>query len=100
MRTIYLDSEYRCHVTNDGTMTDIETDFFDGKCDAYIEATRFVPSEKSWTREDGRVFEGEASFPLIDSRVRAAYQEQYEANQTEMADMQEALALLGVTMDE
>ena len=37
MRTIYIDSDYRCHVTNDGTMTAVETDFFDGKCDTFVE---------------------------------------------------------------
>lgn len=37
MRTIYIDSDYKCHITNDGTMTAVETDFFDGKCDAFIE---------------------------------------------------------------
>lgn len=37
MRTIYIDSDYRCHVTNDGTMNSVETDFFDGKCDTFVE---------------------------------------------------------------
>lgn len=37
MRTIYIDSNYRCHPVNDGTMTAVETDFFDGKCDTFVE---------------------------------------------------------------
>ena len=37
MKTIYYDSDYKCHVTNDGTMTAVETDFFDGMCDAVTE---------------------------------------------------------------
>lgn len=37
MKTIYIDSDYKCHVTNDGTMTAVETDFFDGKCDTFVE---------------------------------------------------------------
>ena len=41
MRTIYIDSDYRCHVTNDGTMNAVETDFFDGKCDTFIEGYRY-----------------------------------------------------------
>ena len=36
MRTIYIDSEYKCHTINDGTMTAVETDFFDGKCDTFV----------------------------------------------------------------
>lgn len=37
MRTIYIDSDYKCHVADDGTMTAVETDFFDGKCDTFVE---------------------------------------------------------------
>lgn len=37
MRTIYIDSENKCHVENDGTMTEVQTDFFDGKCDEFVE---------------------------------------------------------------
>ena len=37
MRTIYIDLNFKCHSFNDGTMTAIETDFFDGKCDTFIE---------------------------------------------------------------
>lgn len=37
MRTIYIDKDYHCHTANDGTMTTVETDFFDGKCDAFVE---------------------------------------------------------------
>ena len=37
MRTIYIDTENKCHIYNDGTMTAVETDFFDGKCDAFVE---------------------------------------------------------------
>lgn len=37
MRTIYIDSDSKCHISNDGTMTTVETDFFDGKCDDFVE---------------------------------------------------------------
>ena len=37
MKTIYIDADNKCHIRNDGTMTAVETDSFDGKCDAYIE---------------------------------------------------------------
>lgn len=37
MRTIYVDSEFKCHVTNDGTMTAVETAGFDGMCDTFVE---------------------------------------------------------------
>ncbi len=35
--TIYVDSLYHCHRTNDGTMTAVETEFFNGKCDTFVE---------------------------------------------------------------
>lgn len=37
MRTIYIDSDYKCHVTDDGAMTAVQTNFFDGKCDTFVE---------------------------------------------------------------
>lgn len=97
MRTIYIDSEFKCHATNDGTMTEVETDCFDGKCNAFIEGYRFVPAGESWTREDGKVFTGEMVTPWKDHTILAAYQEQYEANLAEIEDMRNALNVMGVT---
>ena len=37
MRTIFVDAVYRCHITGDGAETAVETEFFDGKCDAFVE---------------------------------------------------------------
>ena len=45
MRTIYIDTENKCHIYNDGTMTAVETDFFDGKCDAFVEGYLCGPGE-------------------------------------------------------
>ena len=44
-------------------MTEVETDFFDGKCDTYIEGYRFVPYGETWVREDGVAFRGEMITP-------------------------------------
>lgn len=35
--TIYVDAEFKCHLSDDGTMTEIETEFFNGKCDEFVE---------------------------------------------------------------
>ena len=78
MRTIYLDHEYMCHVTNNGTMTAVETDFFDGKCDTFIEGYRFVPKDGSWTRSDGIVFRGEMITPWKDYKELDDAQREYE----------------------
>lgn len=75
---IYLDSEFKCHVTDNGTMTAVETDFFDGKCDAFIEGYRFVPEGESWTREDGVVFQGEMIAPWKDYAGLDNAQREYE----------------------
>lgn len=80
MKPIYLDSEFCCHTSNlNGTYRAVETDFFDGKCDAFIEGHRFVPAGQSWVREDGTEFRGPMVAPWKDDRILQAYQEQYEA---------------------
>ena len=84
MRTIYIDSDFKCHVTDDGTMTAVETDFFDGKCDTFIEGYRFVPAGEVWTRPDGKVFKGEMIAPWKPYSDLAAYQLQYERDQDEL----------------
>lgn len=75
---VYIDSEFKCHVTDDGTMTAVETDFFDGRCDAFIEGYRFVPEGESWTREDGVVFQGEMIAPWKDYAELDSAQREYE----------------------
>ena len=35
--TIYVDSLNHCYRIDDGTMTAVETDFFDGMCDTFVE---------------------------------------------------------------
>ncbi|HIR87235.1 MAG TPA: hypothetical protein IAC00_08865 [Candidatus Limivicinus faecipullorum] len=77
----------------------MESEFFDGKCTAYIEGYRFVPAGESWTREDGQIFAGEMIAPAEDSRILDAAQEAYEEAQKENADALAALEVLGVSKD-
>ena len=79
--TVYIDSDCKCHLTDDGTMTAIETDFFDGKCADYIEGFRFVPSGKTWTRGDGKVFNGRMFTPWKDFAGLDTAQRSYEQEQ-------------------
>lgn len=90
---IYIDQYFKCHINNDGTMTPVNTDFFDGKCDSYIEGYRFVPSGCTWTRSDGEVFHGEMIAPWKDWHELDDAQRQYEREQLE-AVMLENDALL------
>lgn len=91
-KTIYIDSEFKCHVTDDGTMTAVETEFFDNKCDAFVEGYRYVPEGESWTREDGEVFTGEMVVPWKDYSELDAAQREYEREV--LADAENALAIL------
>jgi len=56
MRTVYLDEQFRCFVSDDGTRLPVETEAFDGKCDAFVEGYRFIPAGKCWMRRDGTLF--------------------------------------------
>lgn len=97
MRTIYLDTDFKCHLENDGTMTAVETNFFDGKCKTFIEGYRYVPAGEVWTHEDGMEFPGEMVSPWREYALLSEFQAQYEELLAEQADMQAALAVLEVT---
>ena len=97
--TIFIDEDFKCHTMNDGTMTAVETDFFDGKCDEFITGYRFIPFGMTWTRSDGEVFHGEMIAPWKDSVLLNAFQAQYESLMEELEDMKAALAELEVRID-
>ena len=98
---IYIDEGFKCHTSNpDGLYTAVETDAFDGKCTAYIEGYRFVPSGSTWTRPDGVVFQGEMIAPWKDWRELDAAQREYERellSQYEQAlyEIEQALGVSG-----
>ena len=96
MKTIYLDNDFMCHLTNDGTMTEVQTEVFDHLCNNAIELMRFIPDGKTWTRPDGRVIHGEF-IQVTDSAKIDVYQRQWMEDQVQMSDMQTALEILGVT---
>ena len=95
MKTIYLNREFQCSVTEKtDTVQSIETDVFDGKCNAFVEGYRFVPQGQQWTREDGVVFEGEMIAPFKDSTQLEMVQSLYEQLAVEITDTQLAVAEL------
>lgn len=94
MKTIYIDSEFKCHVTSGEGMTPIETDTFDGKCDTYVEGYRFIPAGQTWTRADGAVFTGEMIAPWkpwaeLDAAQREFEREQYAALLSKLSEVYE-----------
>lgn len=102
---IYIDSDYRCHVDNDGTMREIDTpDFFNNKCRAFIEGYRVKPDGEIWVREDGEVFDGGMMIsPWVDYDVLLSAQAEYEQQQKTIREYEAALTeieeALGVTFE-
>ena len=94
MRTIYIDSEYKCHPLPADGRSAVETDFFDGKCDSFVEGYRFIPDGMSFFREDGKVFRGEMIAPWMPIVELDAAQREYERQM--LAEYAEALKVLGV----
>ena len=94
---VYVDSEFRCHVNQADGLTAVETDFFDGKCTAFIEGYRLVPSGQLWTNPDGITYAGEMIVPWKPYSELDAAQREHE--QEQMADMKNALDLLGVNVN-
>ena len=92
--TMYIDSDFKCHVSDDGTLRPVETDFFDGKCAEFIEGYRFVPSGETWTRSDGVQFPGEMVSPWKDYSALAQLQALYDRMLAQQQDMAAALAAI------
>lgn len=96
--TIYIDDDYKCHVSDADGRRAVETDFFDGKCPEWIESFRFVPADETWTRGDGEVFTGMMA-PWKDLSEAYAAQTAYVTAQNTQyeAALTEIEAALGVT---
>lgn len=72
---VYIDSNYKCHVSQGEGMTAVDTEFFDGKCRQFIEGYRFVPAGETWIREDGQAFAGGMIAPWRDYEILSELQE-------------------------
>ena len=82
---IYIDSDYKCHASNDGTMREFDVPFFDGKCDEFVEGYRYVPSGERWVKPNGEFFRGEMISPWKPYNELEKAQMQYELAQYEAA---------------
>ena len=79
MTTIYVDkSDYKCYVEPGDDRIEVETDFFNGKCAAFIEGYRFIPDGCEWTRGDGEVFRGQQVTPWVDYNMLAGFQKIFD----------------------
>ena len=97
--TIYIDSDYKCHTTEDDGYRAIETSFFDGKCPEWIESFRYVPAGETWVKENGEMFRGEMIAPWKDLSEAYAAQAAYVTAQNTQyeAALSEIETALGVT---
>lgn len=95
---VFIDNEYKCHTSNDGTMREIDIPFFDDKCDIFIEGYRYVPEGETWEREDGEAFKGEMIAPWKDYSGLYLAQLEYEVEQYKIA-MTEIETALEVTSE-
>lgn len=94
---IYIDNDCKCYAAAADGLREFDVPFFDDKCTEFIEGYRYVPCGESWTREDGEVFAGEMIAPWKNSVEFAAEQQAYEREM--LADMRNALSVLGVSVD-
>lgn len=97
MKRIYIDSDFKCYVASGEGLTQVETAFFDGKGDTYIQGYRYIPVDKTWTRADGTVFAGEMIAPWkpwdeLDAAQREFEREQYQAVSAQNAEYEAALS--------
>ena len=99
MKTIYIDSEYKCHISNpEGTfrevvLSDSARTFFSDKCTAFIEGYRLKPDGETWIRNDCHVFSGgEMITPWKDYDELDEAQRKYEKQK--LAYAENALAIL------
>lgn len=88
---LYIDSEYRLHTENDGSMREVNIEGFEDKCSEYIEGYRYVPPGETWLREDGVAFGDGMLAPWKDHSGLRVAQLEYE-----LADADEALREVGV----
>ena len=93
---VYIDADYKVYTKKATNLRMVESQFFDGKCDTFIEGYRFVPSGEAWTRPDGVVFYGEMISPWKDYNELDAAQKEYERKQ--MEEMRETVAELDAAL--
>ena len=78
---IYIDSDFKCHVSPGEGLREFDVPFFDGKSPEFIEGYRYVPPFEKWVKPNGIFFWGEMVSPWKDYAMLAALQKAYEEGQ-------------------
>lgn len=95
MKTVYIDPiDFKCHTAQnaESTLISYETDFFDGKCNAFIEGHRCVPPGYSLVDSVGDIFWGENIAPWkpyaeLDNAQREYERQLLKESQTELFEL-------------
>lgn len=95
--TIYIDSVFKCHVSAAEGRREMETSFFDGKCEEWIESYRYVPAGETWVESNGVMFHGEMVSPWKDLGEAYAAQTAYVTAQN--AQYEAALAEIEAALE-
>ena len=80
MKKIYIDSNFRCHTTNpDGIFREVETVFFDGKCDYFVSGycyddSKGYPAIYPW-KPHFELDAAQAQYERMMAEAEAAYRE-------------------------
>lgn len=75
---IYIDKDFKCSTSGGKGYTSVTTDFFNGKCKAFIEGYRFIPTGSEWTGPDGMVYIGEMITPWMDYNTLCGIQKVFD----------------------
>ena len=77
--TIYIDSDYKCHVNDDGTRRAVETDFFDGRCAEFVEGYKYDDSKGYVSIYPWEKYSGLAAIQSAVDRTQAQADEEIAA---------------------
>lgn len=90
MKTIYIGSDYMCHLESGDERTAVETDMFDRIVDRAIPYYRYIPQGEEYTNSKGRMIHGlfvqATNTEMIDRMTLQSF----------ISDMQNALNVLEV----
>lgn len=96
---IYIDSDYKCHISPAEGLREIEAPEFDGFCAEYIEGYRYIPAGETWERNDGVKCSGISPWKNYTELEKAQLEYELTQLKAELDDADAALAILGVNVD-
>lgn len=81
MKTIYIDDEYKCFLSDAESRQRIETDVFDNVPDLAIPCYRLIPNGNAWTAPSGERINGLAIMAIDKESSEMAYKIQRQFNE-------------------